>query len=153
MYLLGYLVLYMFHNLDNGFKWFIITSSLSHQVLNASLVDHLRHHWPYCLSPAPFNPNLQMTSVGNANDKIRPWAYDTTNTLVWFPPSEYRLKKESGEKPDSIRLLYPDDHPCSTESDTVPRKLSYVEFRIRIVRNCTEAIILGWSWHLSRVRM
>ncbi len=39
------------------------------------------------------------------NDKIRPWAYDTTDTLVWFPPSEYRPKKESVEKPDSIWLL------------------------------------------------
>ena len=52
------------------------------------------------------------------------------------------LKKELGEKPDSIRLFYPDDHPCSTESDTVPRKLTYVEFRIGIVQNCIEAIIL-----------
>jgi hypothetical protein len=43
-----------------------------------------------------------------------------TNTLVWFPPLEFRPKKELGKKPDSIRLLYPDDHPCSTESDTVP---------------------------------
>ncbi len=39
------------------------------------------------------------------SDKIGPWAYDTTNTLVWFPPSEYRSKKELGEKPDSIQLL------------------------------------------------
>ncbi len=76
-------------------------------------------------------------------DKIRPWVYDTTNTLIWFPPSEFRPKKESGEKPDSIRLLDPDDHPCYTESENVPRKLSYVELRIRTVRNCTEAIILG----------
>ena len=87
-------------------------------------------------------PDPEIMTDLEGTDKIRPWAYDTTNTLVWFPPSEYRLKKESGEKPDSIRLLNPDDHPCSTENDTVPRKLSYVEFHIRIVRNCLEAIYL-----------
>ena len=86
-------------------------------------------------------PDPEIMTDLEGTDKIRPWAYDTTNTLVWFPPSEYTLKKESGEKPDSIRLLYPDDHPCSMESDTVPRKLSYLEFGIRIARKCTEAII------------
>ena len=86
-------------------------------------------------------------------DKIRPWVYDTTSTLVWFPPSEYTIKKELGEKPDSIRLLYPDNHPCSTESDNIPRKLSYVEFRIGIVLNCLEAIILIEVDTLSCIRM
>lgn len=95
----------------------------------------------------------RITTDLEGTDKIRPWAYDTTNTLVWFPPSEYRLKKESGEKPDSIRLLNPDDHPCSTESDTVPRKLSYVEFHIRIVRNCLEAIYFIEVDTFSRARM
>ncbi len=108
---------------------YMITTPLDHYLLS------------FITGKTALTPRIMTDLEGT--DKIRPWAYDTTSTLVWFPPSEYTFKKESGKKPDSIRLLHPDDHPCSTESDTVPRKLSYVEFRIRIVQNCTEAIILG----------
>ena len=67
-------------------------------------------------------------------DKIRPWAYDTTNTLVWIgretqlnPPTRIRT---------TIRV---------PRKENVPQKLSYVEFRIWIIRKCTEASIFRFK--------
>ena len=74
-------------------------------------------------------------------DKIRPWAYDTTNTLVWFPPSEYTSKTELGEKPNSIQLLKSGWPSMSHGKRTFLQKLSYVGSHKWIVWNYTKASI------------
>ncbi len=43
-------------------------------------------------------------------ERIRSRAYNTTNTFITWSRSEYTWEKESGEKPDSLRLLNEDDH-------------------------------------------
>ena len=43
-------------------------------------------------------------------ERIRSRAYGTTNTILPLRSSEYTCEKESGEKPESLRLLNGDDH-------------------------------------------
>ena len=84
---------------------------------------------------------LRITTDLEGTDKIRPWAYDTTNILIWFPPLEYTSKTESGKKPYSIRLLKSGWPSVSHGKRTFLRKLSYVGSHVWIVWNYPKASI------------
>ena len=93
------------------------------------------------LWPSKTTLTLRITTDLEGTDKIRPWAYDTTNTLIWFPPLEYTSKTESGKKPYSIRLLKSGWPSVSHGKRTFLRKLSYVGSHVWIVWNYTKASI------------
>jgi len=84
---------------------------------------------------------LRITTDLKGTDKIRPWAYDTTNTLIWFPPLEYISKTELGKKPDSIQLLESGWPSVFHGKRTFLQKLSYVGSHKWIVWNYTKTSI------------